>query len=80
MGAIEPFKKVALLFVLVTKLVTMQAISSFFLQVKWMWYESGIFFNRAGENPCPFQWCQLSHFWRETYTFLPHLPLSRFGT
>ena len=34
MGAIEPFKKVALLFVLVTKLVTMQAISSFFLQVK----------------------------------------------
>ena len=34
MGAIEPFKKVALLFVLVTKLVTMQACSSFFLQVK----------------------------------------------
>ena len=34
MGAIEPFKKVALLFVLLTKLVTMQACSSFFLQVK----------------------------------------------
>ena len=26
------------------------------------------------------QWCQLSRFWRETYTFLPRLPLSRFGT
>ena len=27
-----------------------------------------------------YQWCQLSRFWRETYAFLPHLLLSRFGT
>ena len=45
-------KKVALSFVVVTKLVTMQA-SSFFLQVNWMLYESRIFFNRAGKKPGP---------------------------
>ena len=26
------------------------------------------------------QWCQLSHFWQETYAFLRRLPFSRFGT
>ena len=43
-------------------------------------YKNSLYFISHYSFSWQLQWCQLSRFWRETYVFLPRLPLSRFGT